>query len=70
MIFNVALGHTDGWDKDVGVWRVLGYLIVKNDSKGSEFLFCFCFCTMELAERTWLPVGQTGGWSWGGEEIC
>lgn len=42
----------------------------KNDSKGSEFLFCFCFCTMELAERTWLPVGRTGGCSRGVEEIC
>lgn len=40
----------------------------RNDSKGSEFLFCFC--TGKLAERTWLPVGQTGRWSQGGEEIC
>lgn len=43
MIFNAALGHTGGWGEDVGVWRVLGYLIVKTIVKGQSFCFAFAF---------------------------
>lgn len=44
MIFNAALGHTDGWGEDVGVWRVLGYSIVKKTIvRGQSFCFAFAF---------------------------